>query len=524
MTATDIPKTTRRSSRTTITKAVRVAVYARQSVERVDGGDFGSIEAQVEAIQAYVTSQASLGWVAIDEPYIDRNISGATTNRPAFQRMLADVEAGRVDVLACYKTDRLSRSLLDFGRLIEFLDARDVSFVSVTQSFDTSTPIGRLTLNMVMSFAEFERETTAERIRDKTRASKRRGIWTGGFLPLGYDTQNKKLVVNEAEAERVRAIFQMYLDSTGYMSVLDELQARGWMNKAWTTKRGTPTGGKIFSKNSLSKLLMNPIYLGLIHVEGEVVEGEHDATVPRDLWDAVQAKLAKSRNGAVIKPRSPAMLAGLLRCARCGKAMSRTWSSKNGKRYEYYTCGTVVERGAKACPGGRVTLTTIEDKLIAQVRVMGSNPDLVRATIEAARADHEQRRPGHEEAVLQLGDERRPLVEERTNIMTAIGQGNAPPSLTDRLAELDVAIADIEERLADTHAALQRADAASLDEDDLRTALSSFNGIWDVLWPEERQRIVHLIVESATYDARTEALDIEINDAGVRLLSSELAT
>lgn len=522
MTTLDAARPSRRTSATSA-RPIRVAIYARQSVERTDGGEFGSIEAQVEAMEAYIKSQAAQGWTALPDPYIDRNISGATTNRPAFQRMLADIEAGRIDIVACYKTDRLNRSLLDFGRLIEFLDAHGVSFVSTTQQFDTSTPMGKLMLNDVMSFAEFERETTRERVRDKTLASKRRGLWTGGVLPLGYDSVDKKLVVNETEAERVRTIYRLYLDSSGYTAVLDELERRGWTNKAWTTKKGTRAGGKPFSKNSLSKLLMNPLYLGLVRVEGEVHEGEHEAIVPRDLWDSVQAKLAASRNGAITKPRSPALLAGLIRCGRCGHAMSRSSASKDGKTYTYYVCVSVAKRGAKACPGGRVTLTTLDDQVVKHLRGLGQNADVIRATIDAAREQHEAEAPRLRDELRTAHDEHERLTKERDRLLVAVADAGAPTSVLDRIRTLDADIADLDARTDTAQRALHAARDAVVDEQAITTALQNFDAIYDVLWPQEQQRLVQLLIDRVTYQAPAKTLDIDLSEAGLRVLGEELA-
>ncbi len=436
---------TGRKGKTTTTARVRVAVYARKSVDRGDGGEFGSIEAQCESVEAYVASQRGNGWAAIPEPYSDLGISGATTNRPAFKRLLADIEAGHVDAVATYKLDRLSRTQRDLFNLLDFFDQHGVTFVSVTESFDTATPMGRFALGLLGQVAQLEREVTAERVRDKVMATKRKGMWTGGRPPLGYDVVEKKLVVNEDEAEQVRATYRLYLELSGYQAVLDELERRGWRNKAWTTRKSKLAGGETFTKNSLGKLLQHPVYIGKVAVEGELFEGEHDAIIDEALWDAVQAKLGEARNGTTTKTRSVALLAGILHCGQCGCAMGRHHTGKGAKRYSYYVCQTVQKRGAKACPGSRVRLTRLEDAVVAQVRTIGRNPALVTETIQAARAALDERRPAIETEVRTLGTQLADLETERQNLVAAIGKGDAPTAILERLREVERRLQDLPE-------------------------------------------------------------------------------
>ncbi len=262
---------------------VRCAVYTRKSTEEGLEQEFNTLDAQRESGEAYIASQKNEGWQCLPDHYDDGGFSGGNMDRPALNRLMADIEAGKVDCVVVYKVDRLSRSLLDFARMMEVFDKHHVSFVSVTQQFNTSTSMGRLVLNVLLSFAQFEREIIGERIRDKIAAQRRRGKWAGGVPVLGYDVDRSncspKLVVNAEEASRVRQIFDLYLQLGSLLPVVDELAHRGWCNKSWKTKKGGPKGGRPFDKCSLYNLLTNPIYIGKIKHKTELYDGEHESIV-----------------------------------------------------------------------------------------------------------------------------------------------------------------------------------------------------------------------------------------------------
>ena len=282
--------------KTGTTKTVRCAIYTRVSTDQGLEQDFNSLDAQYDASQAYIRSQAHAGWTLIRSKYDDGGFSGGNTDRPALQRLLDDVRAGKVDVIVVYKVDRLTRSLADFAKLVELFDQHGVSFVSVTQQFNTTTSMGRLTLNVLLSFAQFEREVTSERIRDKIAASKRKGLWVGGMAPLGYDTKDRKITVNEAEAERVRTIFRSYLKLGSLNLLMADLRKRGIVTKVRTLKTGQTVGGIPFTRGPLAHLLRNRFYIGEVVFKGETLPGEQPAIVDRELFDAVQAKLNEQVN------------------------------------------------------------------------------------------------------------------------------------------------------------------------------------------------------------------------------------
>ena len=292
-------------------KPVRCAIYTRVSTDAGLEQDFNSLDAQYDAAQAYIRSQAHAGWTLVRTKYDDGGFSGGNTDRPALQRLLEDVRAGKVDIIVVYKVDRLTRSLADFAKLVELFDQHDVSFVSVTQQFNTTTSMGRLTLNVLLSFAQFEREVTSERIRDKIAASKRKGLWVGGMAPLGYDTRDRKITVNEPEAETVRTIFRSYLKLGSINRLMVELREQGIVSKVRTLRTGETVGGIPFTRGPLAYLLRNRFYIGEVAFKGEILQGEQPAIIDRDLFDAVQAKLTEQLNNHNdTRMKSEALLVG----------------------------------------------------------------------------------------------------------------------------------------------------------------------------------------------------------------------
>ena len=318
-------------------RPIRCAIYTRKSTEDGLEQAFNSLDAQREACAAYITSQRHEGWTLVPDLYDDGGFSGGSMERPGLKRLLADIEAGRVDVIVVYKVDRLTRSLADFAKIVDVLDAKGASFVSITQAFNTTTSMGRLTLNVLLSFAQFEREVTGERIRDKIAASKKKGMWMGGPVPLGYDVQDRKLVVNESEAETVRHVLQRYLALGSVKALVTELAAEGRVTKVQLRSSGTHRGGIAFARGTLFHLLKNRIYRGEIVHKGVSHRGEHAAIVPDDLWDAVQRRLADLAHARRLGSGAehPSLLVGLLRDSE-GRPMSPSHAVKGPKRYRYY--------------------------------------------------------------------------------------------------------------------------------------------------------------------------------------------
>jgi site-specific DNA recombinase len=347
-------------------KSIRCAIYTRKSTEHGLELEFNSLDAQRDACEAYIKSQASQGWRALPQHYDDPAYSGGNLDRPALQQLLKDIDGGRVDVIVVYKIDRLTRSLADFAKLVEAFDAKSISFVAVTQQFNTTTSMGRLTLNVLLSFAQFERELSSERVRDKVAASRRKGKWMGGTVPLGYDAKDKKLVINKPEAETVRYIFKRYLDLQSFGKLVEDLDAKGIVTKRRDTKVKKFNGGIPFTYGPLAHFLKNRLYIGETGHKEKWFPGEHAAIVDRSVFDQVQELLAsKPADRKATRSPSEALLLGKLYDDR-GNRMSPSFSSKNGVRYRFYVSSALL-RGRKTEAGslGRVAAVDIESAVLA---------------------------------------------------------------------------------------------------------------------------------------------------------------
>ncbi len=374
---------------------LRCAIYTRKSSEEGLEQDFNSLDAQREACEAFISSQKREGWTLTREIYDDGGFSGATMDRPAFQRLLSDVSTGKIDVVVVYKVDRLTRSLSDFAKIVDIFDKQSVSFVSVTQQFNTTSSMGRLTLNILLSFAQFEREVTGERIRDKIAASKKKGLWMGGLPSLGYDVKDRKLVVNHAEAETVRYIFRRYTELKSVRELKEDLDGAGIVSKVRMGSDGSRYGGQPLARGALYLMLQNRIYRGEIVHKGKSYPGEQEAIIDQTLWDSVQAILSENRveraNG---KPGlEPSLLRGLLVDAHGGR-MSPTHANKKGTRYRYYISRSLLARATKArSEGQRIPALALESLVIRRVRDWLTDPAAVlRAVQYAATGAATQRR------------------------------------------------------------------------------------------------------------------------------------
>jgi site-specific DNA recombinase len=350
-------------------KVLRCAIYTRKSTEHGLEQQFNSLDAQREACEAYIKSQASQGWKVLPQHYDDPAYSGGNLDRPALKKLLADIDAGRIDVVVVYKIDRLTRSLADFAKLVEAFDARSISFVAVTQQFNTTSSMGRLTLNVLLSFAQFERELSSERVRDKIAASRRKGKWTGGTVPLGYEARDKKLVINKTEAETVRTIFNLYLELKSFSKLVAELDRRKIVTKRREIKAVKYQGGIPFTYGPLAYFLKNRIYIGEVHHGGKWFGGEHRAILDKLAFDRVQDLLKSNSNGRRGKSsKSGALLQGKLYDDK-GNLMGPSFSTKNGVRYRFYVSRALL-RGRKAEAGSvcRVASSLIETVVVDALR------------------------------------------------------------------------------------------------------------------------------------------------------------
>ena len=370
-------------------RKTRCAIYTRKSTEDGLEQDFNSLDAQREACAAYILSQTHEGWEGTSELYDDGGFSGGSMERPGLKQLLQDVIAGKVDVIVVYKVDRLTRSLADFAKIVDILDEHHASFVSVTQSFNTTTSMGRLTLNVLLSFAQFEREVTGERIRDKIAASKKKGMWMGGPVPLGYELRDRKLMVNNKEAETVRHLFRRYTELQSVPQLVDELAAQGYRTKIRPYKDGRKIGGVAFRTGALSQLLKNPIYTGKVRHKDKIYDGEHEAIIDQALFDEVQSIFAVNRSDNALgkKSRNPSLLAGLITDPD-GRPMTPTHASTGSKRFRYYV--TRLEPGDDKnlvwrLPSGEIERLVIDAlaRAIADAAQTSGEADIIQSQMAA---------------------------------------------------------------------------------------------------------------------------------------------
>ncbi len=357
------------------------AIYTRKSTEEGLDQNFNSLDAQRDACENFIASQKSEGWLLARERYDDGGFSGGNMQRPGLQRLLDDVRNGKVDIIVVYKIDRLSRSLADFAKLVELFDEQKVTFVSVTQAFNTTTSMGRLTLNILLSFAQFERELAGERVRDKIAASRQRGIWMGGMPPLGYDVSERKLIPNPAEAQIVREMFQRFAATPSMATLVRDMRARGVTSKSWTTSKGIERSGKLITKGHVYKIFKNTVYIGMAAYKGKQFPGEHEPIIEQALWDTVQENLKAGdkhvKGGSESRDtKAPTLLRGLL-FSPGGRAFTPGWTSKDPKRYLYYINTDSIKLGKDACEVRRIPAGEIEGVVVQQLRGALRSPEIL---------------------------------------------------------------------------------------------------------------------------------------------------
>jgi site-specific DNA recombinase len=506
---------------------VRCAIYTRKSTEEGLEQEFNSLDAQRESAQAFIRSQTHEGWTCLPERYDDGGFTGGNMERPALQRLLADIQAGKIDCVVTYKVDRLSRSLLDFAKMMETFEQHGVSFVSITQQFNSATSMGRLILNVLLSFAQFEREIIAERTRDKMAATRRKGKWSGGTPVLGYDLdpRGRRLHVNDEEAERVRAIFALYLEHQALLPVVQELARRGWVGKCWQTRHGRQRGGRPFTKTSLYRLLTNVLYAGKVRYKDEIHDGEQAALIDADTFQRVQALLRS--HGPEVGPPSlhgfTALLKGLLRCAPCDCAMTPSHTTrKGGLRYRYYTCVHAQKNGWQTCPSQSIPAQAIEQLVVEQIQRLGRDPLVlenmltqVRQRDDARVAEWEGERVGLERDLLRGQSEVRKLLAE-------VGAGATGGAAVTRVAELQARLAQIEQRLARLRGQMEALQQERLDQAAVTAALSGLLPAWEAMSSAEQTRVVRLLVERVDYDGQHGKASITFQPLGLKTLAGAM--
>jgi len=482
-------------------KPKRVAIYTRKSTDNGLEQAFNSLDAQREVCEAYVESQTFQGWRALPNRYDDGGFTGANTDRPAFLRLLRDIEAGQVDIVVVYKVDRLSRSLLDFAKMMDLFDTMGTAFVSVTQNFSTADAMGRLTLNILMSFGEFEREMIRERTRDKIAGARRRGRWTGGVVPYGYEADDgKNLVVVEAQAKVVRAIFDRYLAGDSPMGIARAL-------KEGRLGQGDATEARRWGKATVQRILRNPIYAGWMTHHDHTYEGAHSAIVTRDVFEQAVLRRAQGSPRGGRLSRGKYLLTGRLFC-RCGAAMTpiggRRRSRRDGvvKTYSYYRCVRKDEHGHRVCRENSAASDVLEAFVFERIRDVTQQGGLAEAVADRMKARFDVERAGLlkergvlVKAVAKRSSESRKLVDTLATI-----DERARPEVEKRLAELAESRAQDEQRLAEIHARLELFEAQAADAQWVQGVLQNFEAVWAAMSPVNRRRFVHVVVKQIVVD------------------------
>jgi len=501
-------KATRSGASHAAAEAKRCAIYTRKSTSAGLDQAFNSLDSQREACVAYVQRQA--GWTVVDERYDDGGFTGANIDRPAFQRLLANIDAGQIDVVLVYKVDRLSRSLLDFAKVMERFNAAGASFVSVTQNFSTADAMGRLTLNMLMSFAEFEREMISERTRDKIRAARRKGQWTGGPVPLGYTVEGKRLVVDELEAVLVREIFALYHEHRSALAVVRVLDERGR-----STKHARP-----WTRNDVLRVLKQPVYAGYIASDGELHEGEHSAIVERVVFARTQALLAAGTRAKKGSGRNPEyILRGVLQCARCGSAFTPASTTRHGTVYRYYRCVTRDKRGKQACASSPLPAAAIEAHVIERLREATADGSLAAEVAAAVRARVTHRRRDLVTECRKLPSQIAALSAEVASAVDALtGLTSAARRVVEsRLQDAGERLTRCEARLAASERELANLDAIEVESSWVADSLAKFHTIWDMLTPENRGRLVRAVIQRVVVDEPANQVRVFITDLGAEV-------
>ena len=506
-------------------QTVRVAIYTRVSTPDQANGDFTSIDSQEEYCRSFGHSQRGKGWEEKALHYSDPGISGTTMNRPGFTQLLNDAGLHLFDVLVVYRFDRLSRNNKDFHVICDRLESLGISIVSVSEQINTTEPAGRAMRSLMATFSQLEVDTTSQRTLDKIATAKRQGRWCGGIPVLGYDAVDKKLVVNEDEAPMVREIFNLYLKHRSVQKVCAEINRRGWTTKSWTTKTGHVRVGKPFSKSTLAHLLANVTLIGHVSHRGQVYPGEHPGLIRKSTFDRVQAILKKGQqaSGEKVSNKYNFLLKGLLRCKACGTAYVPTTTRKGSKVYRYYACSGAQKNGFKTCPRPTLSAHKMEQLVAQQIRVIGQDPalqaEVLRQTKRATRAETGRLKAEQK----QLAAKRDKVAKETNGLLQALAGGQAPgTSISSRLAELEAQTAVLDRRLREIETELQTIADSTVDPADLAQTLSLFEPIWDVLFPAEQARIIHLLVREIEFDGASGKFGIRFHPTGIRALAGEM--
>ncbi|MBL7046503.1 MAG: recombinase family protein [Candidatus Marinimicrobia bacterium] len=499
---------------------VRCAIYTRKSTEEGLEQEYNTLDAQWDACESYILSQKSRGWETIPTHYDDGGFTGANIERPAFNRLLTDIKAGFISTVVVYKVDRLSRSLADFASMMKIFEKFNVSFVSVTQYFDTSSSIGRMTLNILITFAQFEREMISERIRDKIARSRQKGKYMGGQPILGYDVVDKKLIINENEKYQIQKIYDFYLNNRSIRKIVDMVNDWGWTTKQWKTKRGHLAGGKPFNPQVLYTILKNPTYVGKIRHHDKVYDGEHEGIISQDIFSKVQSLL---KNNSVAQTntnrrRINSMLRGILFCGSCGSKMAKSYTYKPTKKYAYYMCLNVIKNGRNKCGNPSVPSVKLDEFVVNHIKEITVNPEFLASFIE--------------EFSMQKQTEIENIKNELKTLTVKLASYHLERdrmALENRLTEIEALnntkeqIEKVTERIHYLEKKKNILTSSRLNAGDITVTLNKFFPIWDTITINEQNRIMDKLFKEIFWDGKTEKLDFHYSPLGLKLLQNQKA-
>lgn len=500
-------------------KTILCAIYTRKSSDENLNSDFTSLDSQREYCQSFIKSREPEGWRVYPESYDDPGFSGGNMDRPALKKLLADVRAGKFQVVVCYKYDRLSRNTKDFLHVLDIFDRYGAAFVSVTQPIDTTSSVGRLMRSILMDFAQFEREMIGERTRDKLAAMARKGKRVGGRLLIGYDIDQEKKTIkaNQEEADIANEMFKIYLNTRSLVETSRILNEKGYRLKKWISRNGKPCGGSKFNGANLWNHLKNPIYIGKIRYKGEVLAGEHSGIVPEEIFDDVQAALAKNGDGRrkrhIPKRKRVHILGGLVRCTVCNTTMTASHSHpRKDQWFYYYRCLSVIKSGKSGCKIGSVPAESLEDFILDRLRLLSENTELVeRITAEARMASNHsipEKKAEKSNTASLLGS----LDSEKRNLLAVLGKEGTNSSrysiIMERLDECKVEEEALKAKLLRLENELNQLETQTIDAEVLRGNLDNFLKVFGRLREEEQQEFLSILIKEIRYDGENKRVKI----------------
>ena len=511
-------------SEKTVTKRLYCAIYTRKSTSEGLDRDFTSLDNQRESAESYINSQKSEGWILLPDRYDDGGYTGANVERPALRQLITDIKEGKVNCVVVYKVDRLSRSLLDFVQLLELFEKNNVVFVSVTQAFNTNNSMGRLTLNILLSFAQFEREIISERVKDKMGAARKKGKWLGGRPILGYDLDkvNHRIVINEKDAQLVREIFDLYLQKKTLLSVAKILNEKGYLTKRHPTKSGDH-GGIRFKASNISHILNNVLYIGKVKYNGELYKGSHDGIISDEVFNKAQEIIAGNRRVRPSRSKNTpnsGLLGSALHCKACDSLMIHTYTSKkDGRKYRYYVCLNAHKRGYASCPTRSVNAQDIENAVVVSLIKIANESELRKEALRDVNGQIQQEIEAHSKEMKTLIKNARGLNEKLEAVKEALKNPDSnKKELELQLKNLTAKHGEYDQLLTEARVKEMMLGQKLITDHELSQALIMNSPIWETLFPQEKNKAVKLMLKRIDYSAVDGKIALTLNHGGLKFI------